>query len=159
MIKLNEVNGKRGWRCEWCGKETHQVHWTRASNHVLKIQNGSIAICVGTIPSNYLHWYRKLRDGFAKRVEVLKCSTNETEHHVNFLQEMTVAVVLSGKRRHASHDSNGNVELIKNPSVISFVSIGPQGKRFPSPCGQSLSIASGSSNQSLISASIEKTKM
>ena len=44
-------NGKSdGWRCRYCGEVFYPVHSGRATHHVAKEPNGSIAICQAAIP-------------------------------------------------------------------------------------------------------------
>ena len=66
-LKMEEVEGKKGWRCMWCNHFFIGVNHTKALQHVSKMwsPNVHVSLCSATIPEEYLNWYRDL---FARKV-------------------------------------------------------------------------------------------
>jgi len=59
-IEFCIVEGKKGWKCKWCGKLFKTRHSTRALWHLLKIAGNGIATCKSIIPDERLNQYLRL---------------------------------------------------------------------------------------------------
>ena len=59
-INKGIFNGRKGWKCAWCGCVFHPEHASRVLYHVLGITGHGVAVCQATILAVYMERYRDL---------------------------------------------------------------------------------------------------
>ena len=53
-INKGIFNGRKGWKCAWCGCVFHLKHASRVLYHVLGITGHGVAVCQATIVAAYM---------------------------------------------------------------------------------------------------------
>ena len=93
-IEKGVYNGRKGWKCKWCGCIFHPPHASRVLYHVLCIMNQGIAICSAVIFPAY---YKRYEDFFKmkiNRAEARKRGHMEVARSIVNQQNATAAALL-----------------------------------------------------------------